>query len=84
MTAPKKPKRFIAGAVCPRCEAMDTIRVYQEDDKDFRECVKCGFSDRLHFQPQVRELDTRVNRSEEELANSVQILDLQPLKKDTE
>jgi uncharacterized protein len=36
-------RRFIAGAVCPRCSAMDTIVVDRETD--LRECVACGFSD---------------------------------------
>lgn len=43
--SPKSPptRRFIAGAVCPRCSAMDTIVVDRESD--LRECVSCGFSD---------------------------------------
>lgn len=36
-------RRFIAGAVCPRCGAMDTIVV--DSSTDCRECVECGFSD---------------------------------------
>jgi uncharacterized metal-binding protein (TIGR02443 family) len=43
--SPKSPpsRRFIAGAVCPRCSAMDTILVDRETD--LRECVACGFTD---------------------------------------
>mgnify|MGYP001812662138 FL=1 len=36
-------RRFIAGAVCPRCAAMDKIVV--DLDTDQRECVACGFSE---------------------------------------
>jgi uncharacterized metal-binding protein (TIGR02443 family) len=36
-------RRFIAGAVCPRCSAMDKIIVDLESDA--RECVACGFSE---------------------------------------
>ncbi|TXS93698.1 YheV family putative metal-binding protein [Parahaliea maris] len=36
-------RRFIAGAVCPRCSAMDTIVVDTRTDQ--RECVSCGFSE---------------------------------------
>ncbi len=55
--------RFLAGAVCPRCEAMDRIKVYSKDDKDYRECVECGFLDELHFPGNSRELPTRVNQT---------------------
>ncbi|WP_053982085.1 YheV family putative zinc ribbon protein [Marinagarivorans algicola] len=59
-------KRFIAGAVCPKCGAMDRIVMYKKDDKDYRECVACGFNDEMRFKPQARELDTRVNVTEQE------------------
>ena len=36
-------RRFIAGAVCPRCARMDKIVV--DLDTDQRECVACGFSE---------------------------------------
>lgn len=36
-------RRFIAGAVCPRCALMDKIVV--DLDTDQRECVACGFSE---------------------------------------
>jgi hypothetical protein len=57
-------KRFIAGAVCPKCSAMDRIVMYRIDDKDYRECVDCGFSDVMHFSPKTQELETRVNTPE--------------------
>ena len=34
-----KPKRFIAGAVCPRCGVMDRIVV--SGDGEQRSCVDC-------------------------------------------
>ena len=40
-------KRFIAGAVCPACSEMDTIRMFQVDDVPHRECVACGYADTL-------------------------------------
>ncbi|MEE4280088.1 MAG: YheV family putative metal-binding protein [Halieaceae bacterium] len=52
-------RRFIAGAVCPRCSAMDRIVV--DLDTDRRECVACGFSDERPMGP-VEEVRTRVNR----------------------
>ena len=36
-------RRFIAGAVCPRCALMDKIVV--DLDTDQRICVSCGFSE---------------------------------------
>lgn len=63
MTAPIK-KRFIAGAVCPKCAAMDTVFTYRAEDKDWRGCVNCDFNEAMFFAPQVRELETRVNIDE--------------------
>ncbi|CAI0900352.1 Probable metal-binding protein (DUF2387) [Serratia entomophila] len=39
-------KRFIAGAVCPGCNAMDTLAVWREDQVEVVECVKCGHHQR--------------------------------------
>lgn len=40
----KKRKRFIAGAVCPECQAMDTLMLFVRDNVEHVECVDCGFS----------------------------------------
>ena len=53
-------RRFIAGAVCPKCALMDTIVVDMDSDK--RECVSCGFSEDRPQAPKQSELPTRVNR----------------------
>lgn len=54
-------RRFIAGAVCPSCEEMDKVVMFDADGKRWRECVACGFKDALIEQPQ-EELKTRVNQ----------------------
>ena len=55
-------KRFIAGAVCPRCGAMDRIRAWTtESGKQLRDCVACGFNESL-TDPGAPELP--VNRME--------------------
>ncbi len=54
-------RRFIAGAVCPRCSAMDKIVVDLDTDK--RECVACGFSEDRPQAPAAEEVKTRVNRA---------------------
>lgn len=56
--------RFIAGAVCPKCAAMDTLKAGYEDDGDtmVRECVDCGFIDRVSQSVNTpKEVSTRVN-----------------------
>ncbi|MDN3638022.1 YheV family putative zinc ribbon protein [Simiduia curdlanivorans] len=74
-------KRFIAGAVCPSCSAMDRIVMYREGESDFRECVECGFKDEMRFKTAVRELDTRVNQDEVKVAQETQVLQFPPIEK---
>jgi uncharacterized metal-binding protein (TIGR02443 family) len=51
----KSKKRFIAGAVCPKCSEMDKLVMYKNDDgRETRECVVCDYID--------------VMKSEEEMA----------------
>jgi len=78
-----KTPRFIAGAICPRCSAMDRLRVYNEDGTDYRECVDCGFKQEQHIQPQVREIETRVNTSQEERKAQEQVVKILPLEDDS-
>jgi uncharacterized protein len=61
-------RRFIAGAVCPRCALMDKIVV--DLDSDQRVCVSCGFSEARpglpadeKLPPKPKELSTRVSRA---------------------
>jgi len=64
-------RRFIAGAVCPRCARMDKIVV--DLDTDQRECVACGFCEgrpgphqpaaAAHDTGPMREVPTRVSRA---------------------
>lgn len=78
MMKTKIKKRFIAGAICPRCSEMDKLVMYKENDKEFRECVSCDFKDEMRFQQNPRELDTRVNVTEEQLKTETQVLILDP------
>jgi uncharacterized protein len=64
-------KRFIAGAVCPKCGEMDRLVLYKEGDTQYRECVSCGFKDELRLSFAGRELPTRVNQTEKEKAAEV-------------
>ncbi len=38
----KLKKRFIAGAVCPKCKAQDTMALTKEDGVEKVTCVSCG------------------------------------------
>ncbi len=58
----KPHRRFIAGAVCPRCGKMDKIVVDMEIQA--RECIDCGFSEgRPEDIAPAAELPTRVSRA---------------------
>ncbi len=72
----KETKRFIAGAVCPKCGEMDKLVMFKRDDRQFRECVSCGFADEMKFNYPGRELETRVNRSAEEREAEVSVVKL--------
>ena len=76
-----RKRRFVAGAVCPRCSEMDKLVVYSEDGKDFRECVACGYKDEMRFKPVPRELETRVNLTDEDKRDAVQVINILPFEK---
>jgi uncharacterized metal-binding protein (TIGR02443 family) len=63
MNKPPPPhrRRFIAGAVCPRCGAMDRIIV--DMDTQTRECVACDFVEDRPQDSAAQELPTRVSRA---------------------
>lgn len=39
-------KRFIAGAICPLCKQIDSLRWGQQAQEEVTECVKCGHLER--------------------------------------
>lgn len=74
-------RRFVAGAVCPRCSEMDKLVVYNDAGKDYRECVACGYKEEMHFKPVARELETRVNQTEADKKDAVQVINILPFGK---
>jgi uncharacterized metal-binding protein (TIGR02443 family) len=58
-------RRFIAGAVCPKCAVMDKLVVFKKDDKSFRECVSCGYHQEMKFSPTFKPLPTRLDLAKE-------------------
>ncbi len=77
-------KRFVAGAVCPRCSAMDRLRTWRDDLHEHRECIDCGYQDamRLDGSQPPEELKTRVNQAQKpQPEDGVQVLNFVPLNK---
>lgn len=70
-------KRFIAGAICPTCQQLDKVVMYDEDGARWRECVSCGYKDKLNEQPEeLQEVATRVNqprKGEQPLSHEVKV-----------
>ena len=64
-------KRFIAGVVCPKCSAMDKLQAFSEEGRDYRECVSCGFKEQMRMASSPREIETRVNTTDEEIARQI-------------
>lgn len=80
-------RRFIAGAVCPRCAEQDKVVMYDDElGQRVRECVRCGYKDALDAQGNPTELVTRVNQPRpgeqplphEDEVTLVRVLDLNP------
>ncbi|GED23739.1 YheV family putative zinc ribbon protein [Halomonas halmophila] len=72
-------KRFIAGAVCPRCAAMDRVRTWEQNGMRYRDCVSCDFFEQLPIEDETPpELDTRISQSQTAPASPQD--DLQPVR----
>ncbi|MBY6198554.1 YheV family putative zinc ribbon protein [Vibrio hangzhouensis] len=55
-------KRFIAGASCPNCATLDSLRWWIENNIEWVECVDCEFTEQRT--PKAVE---KTERSDEEL-----------------
>lgn len=51
----QQKKRFIAGAVCPKCKALDTMALTKENGVEKVTCVSCG-DQMTQSEPQVDEV----------------------------
>ena len=65
------PRHFIAGAVCPECGEVDKLVMYQQAGQSWRECVRCDFKEEMNFQAAPSPLETRVERTEEQVVRLV-------------
>ncbi len=72
----KIKKRFIAGAICPKCAELDRIVMYRDGDVEYRECVSCGFKDKMMFNAKPKELETRVNVTEAQKQAETQVIQI--------
>lgn len=81
-------KRFIAGAVCPRCAEMDKLRMFHnEQGEEVRECVACDFSETYSQHKEktqkAEELTTRVTpvgkATYDEGEQPLKIMELNPM-----
>ena len=51
-------RRFIAGAKCPKCEALDRVVMLTSGDDEWIECIDCGYGENrpMHVdEPQMPE-----------------------------
>ena len=71
---PDTPRRFVAGAKCPQCQALDKVVMFRKAGVQFQACVSCGYEDEMVFERSFRELETRVNRTEDEKLDSVAVV----------
>lgn len=55
-------KRFIAGARCMKCNAMDRVMMLTTADDEWIECVDCGYTER---RPTETELTNSPSKREE-------------------
>lgn len=82
---PDTPRRFVAGAKCPRCQAVDKVVMFRIAGVQYQACVSCGYQDEMAFERNFRELETRVNRTAGERLDElavVRLIDPSPAKSD--
>ena len=58
-------KRFIAGAVCPKCKQLDKVYTYEKDGRDYASCTQCDYNEP---RPLAEELDAIRAKGEAEEA----------------
>ena len=47
-------RRFIAGAKCPKCDALDRVVMLTDNEHEWIECIECGYNENrpTHVEPQ--------------------------------
>jgi uncharacterized metal-binding protein (TIGR02443 family) len=67
-------KRFIAGVVCPKCSEMDKLMAFSLNGEDYRECITCGFKDKLRLASSHKEMQTRVNMTKDQIKSETSLV----------
>jgi len=70
-------KRFIAGVVCPKCGALDSIMAVNDTHQEvlIRDCIDCGFTDRLSTGVnQTKEVSTRITADDSFVNAAVEVI----------
>jgi len=70
-------KRFIAGVVCPKCGALDSIMAVNDTQQQvlIRDCIDCGFTDRLSTEVnKPKEVSTRVAADDQFVNAAAQVI----------
>jgi uncharacterized metal-binding protein (TIGR02443 family) len=67
-------KRFIAGVVCPKCSEMDKLMAFSLNGEDYRECITCGFKDKLRLASSPKEMQTRVNMTKDQIKSETSLV----------
>lgn len=62
-------RRFIAGAKCPKCEAMDRIVMLTSGEDEWIECIECNYSENR---------PTHVEPKEPEVADEIGVIQFKP------
>ena len=57
-------RRFIAGAKCPKCEALDRVVMLSSGEDEWIECVECDYTENrpthINDEPQMPELPDEI------------------------
>lgn len=71
-------RRFISGAECPSCGAMDKLVIYVVEERDHFECVACGH---IQKRPTIEEMQKEQETKTAEHSMDTQIVELKTTKK---
>lgn len=47
-------KRFIAGAICPSCKALDKVALILDSEPETMICVACGYQEQRPTEEELR------------------------------
>ena len=66
-------RRFIAGAKCPKCQALDRIVMITTDNDEWVECIECDYTDRRPTKEDIQKAEA--------VADDIGVIQFKPLKK---